>query len=118
MGDEIDAGIDKQKILAEIGASAPLPGGTAAAPPSPLPPPAPAASPAVPPPSPPEAPPGGRKSRWTRYRRQIAALVMVFVALLWIGVGLATFERAPVAIGGGFLVLAVLVWVGSLLREG
>jgi hypothetical protein len=42
---------------------------------------------------------------------------MIFVALLWIVVGLATYEPMPFAIGGGFLGLSILVGVGSVLRE-
>ena len=44
-------------------------------------------------------------------------MVMVAVSLLWFGVGLATHERAPFAVGGAFLGLAILVGVGALLRE-
>jgi hypothetical protein len=124
MADEVDAGIDKQRILAEIGASAPLPGE----------PPPPAAPPRdypsiplsalAPPtlPAPPAAPPAPlpqrmRQPRLVRHRRQLAAFVLVFVALLWFGVAIATQERIPFAFGGGFLGLAILVGAGSLLRE-
>ncbi len=44
-------------------------------------------------------------------------MVMIFVSLLWFGVGLATHERAPFAVGGAFLVLAILVGVVTLFRE-
>lgn len=111
MAEEIDAGIDKQKILAEIGAGAPLPGAAGTAPPAPAAPAADLPRPASPPPRPPS--PG----RLARHRRQIAAMVMVAVSLLWFGVGLATHERAPFAVGGAFLGLAILVGVGALLRE-
>lgn len=124
MADEIDSGIDRKKILDEIGASAPLP--------EPAPPPRHASLPprdipasalsAMAPPTLPveEAPPEPArrpKSRWQRHRRHIATLVLLFVALLWFGVGLATEEALPFALGGIFVGLAVLIWVGSLVRE-
>lgn len=114
MADEIDAGIDKQKILAEIGASAPLPG-----PPAPVPSAPPLqAAPARPAPEPAAtALPKRPRGRLARHRRQISAIVLIFVALLWISVGLATRERAPFVLGGAILGLAILVGVGSLLRE-
>jgi len=114
MAEEIDAGIDKQKILAEIGAGAPLPGAAGTA----FPPPQARAAPAADLPqaaSPPPRP--SSPGRLARHRRQIAAMVMVSVSLLWFGVGLATRGWAPFAVGGAFLGLAILVGVGTLLRE-
>lgn len=123
MADDIDSGIDKRKILDEIGASAPLPAPAAppprAAVPRDIPPSAFAAM--APPTLPaPEAPPVLQhkpKTLWERHRRQIAGLVLVFVSILWFGVGLATGEMAPFGLGATFLGLAVLVGVGSLVRE-
>jgi hypothetical protein len=132
MAEEVDPGIDKEQILAEIGASAPLPGD----PPSPVPAPPPRlyaptrdlpvsglsamAPPTLPePPAPPATPPPTRprQSRIARHRRQIAAIILVFVGMIWFGVALATQERAPFAFGGAFLGLAILTGAGSLLRE-
>lgn len=112
MADADDPGIDKQKILAEIGASAPLPGTQGTAAPSGAQAPAPGSSAPAPIPARPSSP-----GRWVRHRGQIAAIVMAFVSLMWMSVGLATHERAPFAFGGGFLGLAVAAAAGSLLRE-
>ena len=110
MADEIDAGLDKQKILAEIGASASLPGTSSITPTA-------AAAPA--PASPDPAAVSSRPApagRLARHRNQIAALVLAFASLLWLGVGLATHERAPLVFGGVLLGLALLAAVGPLLR--
>jgi len=119
MADEMDEGIDKQKILAEIGSSGAVPGSPRSPAPRPaqasvpVPVPVPVSAPAVPPP--PVLP--RRPGRVVRHRRQLAALALVFVSVLWFSVGIATRERIPLAIGGTFLGIAVLVGVGTLLRE-
>jgi len=127
MADPGDSGIDKQKILAEIGAVAPGEGGgptsgsaalpasspgllgggglSAMAPPT-LPAPAPAPAPVVRPP----------QGRFARHRSQIAGLVLVFVGMIWLALALATHERVPLGLGGGCLALALAVGLGALLR--
>lgn len=121
VADEVDSGVDKQKILAEIGGvSPPPPEPPRRPPPPPRDIPAGALAAMAPPTLPEPAPVvvvRPLKSRWERYRRQIASLVLLFVSLLWFGVGLATEDRAPFAIGGCGLGLAVLIWVGTLVRE-
>ena len=114
MAEESEAGIDKREILAEIGASASLSDEPAKGPPS-LEPAQPASSAAG------LAPASSLVSRASRgrlgrHRRQIAALVMIFVAFLWLSVGLGAREAVPLAIGGIFLGLSILVGVYSLLR--
>jgi hypothetical protein len=134
MSEEVDPGIDKQGILAEIGAGGSSPAespvrGRHSEPPSRLPAPprdlpagalsamAPPTLPEPPPPPGPPLSPRQRQGRVARHRRQIAAILLVFVAMIWFGVALATQERAPFAFGGGFLGLAILTGAGSLLRE-
>jgi hypothetical protein len=107
MPEELEGGFDTREILAEIGASSALPsGGNVAAVPAPE---------AAPPAESPRTS-GRSKSRLVRHRRQVAALILIFVALLWISVGLAAQDGAPAAIGGVSLVLAALVGVDLLLR--
>jgi hypothetical protein len=125
MPDETDSGIDRRKILDEIGeipstpdpsptpvvlvpsSSMDLPMGGLAE----------MAPPTLTVAPPPPVPLARLRTRWHRHRRQIAALVLVFVSLLWFAVGLATEERAPFGLGGTFLGIAVLIGVGSLVRD-
>jgi hypothetical protein len=130
MTGSVDTGIDKAKILAEIGV-APLP----APPPAPAPASAPPAArsssvpaevvrraaperPAAPPP-----PPAARRRRrlpalgLVGFRTEAAALLTGFVALLWLSVGVATSRAIPLLVGSLFLAAALAAgverWLGK-----
>jgi hypothetical protein len=112
----VDPGIDKAKILAEIGVVPLPPPPEAPVPPAPPPP---VARPGAPPsgeargaaelPAVPAPHPAVRRRRrlpssaLVSFRTEIAALFTGLVALVWLAVGLATFRAIPLLVGGLFL---------------
>lgn len=133
-----DAGIDKAKILAEIGvgpAPSPIaspPGSRAGSPGSgPRLPRATEAksdprTPAVPGAAGPKRGPRPRGNPLLRHRAEASALLLGFVGLLWLAVGLATQRGTLILLGGAFLALGALVvlsvsrssWAKSLDTPG
>ena len=72
--------------------------------------------PAPPAEAPPPRPAPKPRSRLARHRRQIAALVLLFVAVLWMSVALGSGSVWPAAIGGTLLAAAALIGLQDLGR--
>ncbi len=99
--EEVDSGVDKQKIIREVNA-----GAEPAAPPR-----AGAAEPEAAETAPPAAPAGGEttRRRMREFRHEISAVIMVLTGVFWLAMALATAARLPAILGVVFLVPGLFI---------